>query len=97
MMSLKSLFKFLLLLACIVAVSFAKKKDEDAEAALRDLHMGMAGLKEASNNPAVLAQLMRDLQVSGPSAAAFIPSNEIFSLSPLICPVTACVNTRIRK
>jgi hypothetical protein len=31
--------------------------------ALRDLHIGMQGLKEAAQNPALLAQLMQDLQV----------------------------------
>jgi uncharacterized membrane protein len=32
--------------------------------ALRDLQIGMQGLKEAANNPELLAQLMHDLQVS---------------------------------
>merc|ERR1712232_275369 len=41
----------------------ARREDEDASAqALKDLHTGMAGLKEATQNPALLAQLMRDLQ-----------------------------------
>ena len=47
-------------------MSEAKKKDdEEATArAIRDMQAGMAGLQEVSNNPAMLAQLMRDLQVS---------------------------------
>lgn len=62
MMSLKSIFKFLFLLALVATGALAKGR-EDEEAAMRDLQMGMAGLKEASSNPAVLAQLMRDLAV----------------------------------
>jgi hypothetical protein len=53
-----------MLLVCFVTVSLAKKDDEEYSQAQRDLQTGMAGLKEASNNPALLAQLMRDLQVS---------------------------------
>ena len=66
MMSLKSILSLFMLVACLFTVSFAKKKDDDdaAARAARDLQMGMAGLKEASQNPALLAQLMRDLQVS---------------------------------
>lgn len=44
-----------------MAVSFAD--DDETAQAIRDLQVGMAGLKEASQNPALLAQLMRDLQV----------------------------------
>jgi len=58
----KSIISFLTVSGLFV-VSHAKKDDEDAVArALRDMQAGMAGLKEASNNPAMLAQLMRDLQ-----------------------------------
>lgn len=66
MNSLKSILSILMILACFVTVSFAKRKDdEDATAkAIRDLKVGMAGLQEAASNPAVLAQLMQDLQVS---------------------------------
>lgn len=59
----QSLYSFLVVLACLIAVTCAKKKEEEDQA-LKDLYTGMAGLKEASSNPAVLAQLMRDLQVS---------------------------------
>lgn len=62
-MSIKSIFSVLFLLVCFVATSTFAKDDEDAAAqAMRDLQMGMQGLKEASSNPALLAQLMRDLQ-----------------------------------
>ena len=66
MNSLKSILSILMILACFVTDSFAKRKnDEDATAqAIRDLKVGMAGLQEAASNPAVLAQLMQDLQVS---------------------------------
>jgi hypothetical protein len=65
MMSLKSILSLFMLVACLFTVSFAKKDDDEASGqAARDLQMGMAGLKEAGSNPALLAQLMRDLQVS---------------------------------
>ena len=52
-------------ISCLFASTEAKKKDEDAiNQAMRDMQAGMAGLKEAANNPAMLAQLMRDLAVS---------------------------------
>jgi hypothetical protein len=59
----KSLLSLFLILACLVAVSLGKKQ-EDEDQALKDLYAGLAGLKEAAQNPALLAQLMRDLQVS---------------------------------
>jgi hypothetical protein len=36
---------------------------QDDNSVLRDVQMGMAGLMEASKNPEVLAQLMRDMRV----------------------------------
>ena len=63
----KSLVSLTLATSCLFAFSEGKKKDEDATAqAIKDMQAGMAGLKEASKNPAMLAQLMRDLQVSIP-------------------------------
>ena len=50
--------------SCLVVVSDAKKDDDAAAQAVRDMQSGMAGLKEAASNPAMLAQLMRDLAVS---------------------------------
>jgi hypothetical protein len=63
MLALKSCFSIFLIWACLAAVAFAKKKDQEDQA-MKDLYLGMSGLKEASQNPALLAQLMRDLQVS---------------------------------
>mmetsp|Transcript_25854 Transcript_25854/g.45584 ORF Transcript_25854/g.45584 Transcript_25854/m.45584 type:complete len:204 (-) Transcript_25854:223-834(-) len=57
----KSLFTLFVVFACVVSVAVGAKK-EDEEQALNDLYTGMAGLKEAAQNPALLAQLMRDLQ-----------------------------------
>jgi hypothetical protein len=34
-----------------------------AEQALRDMHIGMQGLQQAASDPAMMAQLMADLQV----------------------------------
>lgn len=62
MMSLKSILSFFLLLVCVVTTASAANKEEE-ESAMRDLQVGMAGLKEAASNPALLAQLMRDLAV----------------------------------
>ena len=54
----------------VVSGAVAKKKDTNKESdeeaaarAARDLHAGMANLKDATQNPAMLAQLMKDLQV----------------------------------
>jgi len=60
----QSIIFLLLAFSCLVAVtSGARRDDEDiSERALKDLQTGMAGLKEATQNPALLAQLMRDLQ-----------------------------------
>lgn len=58
MMFFKTLLSFSLLFAAPV---FA----EEEASALRDLQIGMAGLQEAATNPALLAQLMQDLQVRG--------------------------------
>lgn len=63
MYSLKSIFTLLFVVLACATTAFAKKKEEE-DAALRDLHTGMAGLKEAASNPALLAQLMRDMAVS---------------------------------
>ena len=68
-MNISFRFFFVALLVCLV-VSFAvaKKKDKEtneeaAARAARDLQTGMANLKDATQNPAMLAQLMKDLQV----------------------------------
>jgi hypothetical protein len=63
MHAFKSIYSLLLVLACLFAGSYAKKKEQEDQA-LNDLYAGIAGLKEAAQNPALLAQLMRDLQVS---------------------------------
>jgi hypothetical protein len=63
MQAFKSFYSILVVLVCLFAVVYAKKKEQEDQA-LNDLYMGMAGLKEAAQNPALLAQLMRDLQVS---------------------------------
>lgn len=61
----QALLSITVTISCLFASTEAKKKDDDATAqAIRDMQAGMAGLKEASGNPAMLAQLMRDLQVS---------------------------------
>lgn len=65
MISLKSILSVFVILACFVAIAVAKKDEEDPSAqAIKDLKVGMAGLQEAASNPAILAQLMQDLQVS---------------------------------
>jgi hypothetical protein len=39
------------------------KKGDPKEDALRDMKIGMAGIQQAGDDPALLAQLMRDMQV----------------------------------
>ena len=52
--------KTLVSLAILAAPSAFAQEERDA---LRDLQIVMQGLKEAANNPELLAQLMHDLQV----------------------------------
>jgi hypothetical protein len=52
------MFKFLLL--CIALLSLVAAQDHDDAA--RNMQLGMMGLKEAGNDPALLAQLMQDMQ-----------------------------------
>ena len=61
---LQAILSITLVLCSLFVVSFAKEDEDVAARAIRDMQAGMAGLKEASKNPAMLAQLMRDLQVS---------------------------------
>jgi hypothetical protein len=63
MLSVKKFFTALFLLSCLATSAFAKKMTEEEEKAARDLQIGMQGLKQAGSDPALLAQLMRDLQV----------------------------------
>jgi hypothetical protein len=53
-MFIKTLFSFLLL---VVAFCAAQRD------AMEDIQLGMQGLKEAVKDPALLAQLIRDMQV----------------------------------
>uniref|UniRef100_A0A7S1UP72 STI1 domain-containing protein n=1 Tax=Grammatophora oceanica TaxID=210454 RepID=A0A7S1UP72_9STRA len=52
-------FKSLAVAVCLFATSALAQEGDDA---LRDLQIGMEGLREATKNPALLAQLMKDLQ-----------------------------------
>jgi hypothetical protein len=63
MQLIKTLLVVLACLFAVVSMVDGKKNTEEEDQALKDLYTGMAGLKEASQNPALLAQLMRDLQV----------------------------------
>lgn len=54
------LFKTILSFSLLLAAPVFSQSDEEA---LRDLQVGMAGLQEAAKNPALLAQLLQDLQV----------------------------------
>jgi hypothetical protein len=69
MISIKNLLSLLFLLVSVATTAFARRKDDEeaAQQALRDLQIGMNGLKEAGSNPAMLAQMMRDLQVGDAS------------------------------
>ena len=74
---LVNMFSLLFLLCCLLlspadAGLFGKSKEkkEKEEAALNDIGMGIQGLQEAASNPALLAQLQRDLQDPEMMAAA---------------------------
>lgn len=55
-MFFRTLFSFLL----VLLVSFCAAQESDT---MRDIQLGLQGLKEAGKDPALLAQLMRDMQV----------------------------------
>jgi hypothetical protein len=59
-MFVKTLFSFLLLLA---VVGFSAAQDRDA---MQDIQIGLQGLQQAAKDPALLAQLIRDMQVRWP-------------------------------
>jgi membrane protein insertase Oxa1/YidC/SpoIIIJ len=57
--------KFIATAVAILSIFFVPAMAQDKEAeAIRDLQLGLQGLQEAAKNPALLAQLMQDLQVS---------------------------------
>jgi hypothetical protein len=57
--------KFLKTVLAFAVVFAAPVCAQDKEAAaMKDFQTGLAGLQEASKNPALLAQLMQDLAVS---------------------------------
>lgn len=56
--------KFLKTTLAFSVLFFAPVSAQDKEAdAMRDLQLGLQGIQEAAKNPALLAQLMHDLQV----------------------------------
>ena len=59
---LKSLLSVCLLFSNSVFADRGEDKDADA---LYDVQLGMAGLKQASKDPTLLAQMIQDMQVSG--------------------------------
>ena len=71
-----------LLLACAVASPvLAQDPKQDA---LRDLQVGMQGLKQAANDPELLATLMRDLavRVADDSSTTYYDPSLTHSLTP---------------
>ena len=57
--------QFVIVLICMVGTAWmvvAQEEDPQAEA-LRTMQIGMQGLMQAGQDPALLAQLMQDLQV----------------------------------
>ena len=64
MMLRRSLLSLVLGLFFTATVSAQNQKQQDAtKEALRDMQTGMAGLQQAGEDPALLAQLMQDMQV----------------------------------
>lgn len=66
-------FKAILIAIVLIFVPVAAQREDND--ALRDLEIGMAGLKEASKNPALLAQLMQDMQVRRASPCTYAHTN----------------------
>ena len=56
--------KFFKTVVALSIVCFAPVSAQEETDAMRDLQMGLQGIQEASKDPALLAQLMQDLQVS---------------------------------
>jgi hypothetical protein len=65
-LSLKTIFKAFglssLLFGACAQDEYVRGRDPQADA-IRDIQMGMAGMKQAAQDPVLLAQLMQDLQV----------------------------------
>lgn len=56
--------KFFATFAAVSVLLFTPAAAQEKEAdAMRDLQLGLQGIQEAAKNPALLAQLMQDLQV----------------------------------
>jgi predicted small secreted protein len=72
MMMLSRLVPSLLLL--LSSTSSIVSAQNAAEDALRDMQIGMQGLQAAASDPAMMAQLMADLQVRNlPIFLSFVP------------------------
>jgi len=55
---------FLLSLVCALALAVATvRADDEQHDPLRDVQVGMQGLMQASQDPALMAQLVQDMQV----------------------------------
>jgi hypothetical protein len=50
-------------LLAVATTCHAQDKKVDPAQAMRDMQIGMSGLKQAGEDPEMLAQLMRDMQV----------------------------------
>jgi len=55
-----------------VLLTLGLARAQDGNDALRDMQIGMQGLMEAQKDPAMLAQLMQDLQVRFVQGTKFI-------------------------
>lgn len=78
-----------------------KKKKEKKEAAERDVAMGLQGMQQAVNDPAMLAQLMKDMQDPEMMAEAkkvrhllgatmLLPTHSAVLLTPLFAALRCC-------
>jgi hypothetical protein len=59
---------FFLSALCVDAQEEYVRGQDPAADAIRDMQSGMAGLKHATKDPQLMAQLMNDLQVSFPKS-----------------------------
>lgn len=58
-----SILSFMAGLLAVATTCHAQDKKVDPAQAMRDMQIGMSGLKQAGEDPEMLAQLMRDMQV----------------------------------
>jgi hypothetical protein len=71
------------ILPSILLLLWGASAQNAAEQALRDMQIGMQGLHQAASDPAMMAQLMADMQVRTPGAGDSPAGRDIFAEGPI--------------